>query len=123
MISEIIKVEVSIISQRLKLITPTKTLIIPDITKTESNNVLIYVVLKKITRKRTACRRSGSISHVLLCCKQDATHLMPLFDSWTVHSPLFFRVFSINERAVRTTRKLDVSAKWKKQGSGGQGAK
>ena len=55
MISEIIKVEVSIISQRLKLITPTKTLIIPDITKTESNNVLIYVVLKKITRKRTAC--------------------------------------------------------------------
>ena len=40
MISGIIKVRVSVISQsqRLRLITPTKILIIPDITKTESNN-------------------------------------------------------------------------------------
>ena len=43
MISGIIKVEVSVInqSQRLRLITLTKTLIIPDITKTESNNCFI----------------------------------------------------------------------------------
>ena len=38
---------------------------------------------------------------------------------------LYFFVFffSINERAVRTTRKLDASAKRKKQGGGGRGAK
>ena len=43
MISGIIKVEVSVISRsrRLRLITLTETLIIPDITKTESNNCLI----------------------------------------------------------------------------------
>ena len=42
-ISGIIKVEVSVISQsrRLRLITLTETLIIPDITKTESNNCFI----------------------------------------------------------------------------------
>ena len=42
-ISEIIKVEVSVISRsrRLRLITLTETLIIPDFTKTESNNCFI----------------------------------------------------------------------------------
>ena len=43
MISGIIKVEVIVISRnrRLKLITLTKTLIVSDITKTESNNCFI----------------------------------------------------------------------------------
>ena len=43
MISGIIKVEVCVISRRLRLITLTETLIIPDITKTEStcNNCFI----------------------------------------------------------------------------------
>ena len=43
MISGIIKVEVSVISRsrRLRQITLTETLIIPDITKTESNNCFI----------------------------------------------------------------------------------
>ena len=42
-ISGIIKVEVSVISRsrRLRLITLTETLIIPDITKTESNNCFL----------------------------------------------------------------------------------
>ena len=42
-ISGIIKVELSVISRsrRLRLITLTETLIIPDITKTESNNCFI----------------------------------------------------------------------------------
>ena len=42
-ISRIIKVEVKVISRsrRLRLITPTETLIILDITKTESNNCFI----------------------------------------------------------------------------------
>ena len=40
-ISGITKVEVSVISRRLRLITLTKTLIIPDITNTESNNCFI----------------------------------------------------------------------------------
>ena len=42
MVSEIIKVEVSVI------ITLTETLIIPHITKTESNNCLLYTALKRI---------------------------------------------------------------------------
>ena len=46
MISGIIKVEVSVISQsrRLRLITLTETSIISDITKTESNNFLNYTL-------------------------------------------------------------------------------
>ena len=52
MISGIIKVEVNVISQsrrlRLRLITLTSTLIILDITKTESNNFLLYIVSKQI---------------------------------------------------------------------------
>ena len=44
-ISGIIKVEVSVISRsrRLRLITLTETLIIPDITKTESNNYCFII--------------------------------------------------------------------------------
>ena len=44
MISRIIKVEIGVISQsrRLRLITMTKTLIILDITKTESNKKLLF---------------------------------------------------------------------------------
>ena len=48
-ISGIIKVEVSVISRRLRLITLTETLIIPDITKTDLIIVLLYIVLKKLT--------------------------------------------------------------------------
>ena len=46
--SGIIKVEVSVISQsrRLRLITLTETLIIPDITKTRSNNCFIIHCFK-----------------------------------------------------------------------------
>ena len=51
MISGTIKVELSVISRsrRLRLITLTETLIIPDITKTEPNNCFIIHCLKKIT--------------------------------------------------------------------------
>ena len=42
MISRIIKVEVRVISRRPRLITLTSTLIILDITKTSSNNCLLY---------------------------------------------------------------------------------
>ena len=54
MISGIIKVEVSIISQsrRLRLITLTETLIIPDITKTESNNCFIIHCFEENNDKR-----------------------------------------------------------------------
>ena len=45
-ISGIIKVEVSVISLslRLRLITLTETLIIPDVTKTESNNNYCFII-------------------------------------------------------------------------------
>ena len=50
MISGLIKVEASVISQgrRPNLITLTKTLIIPKITKTVFNIVLLYIVLWKV---------------------------------------------------------------------------
>ena len=53
-ISRIIKVEVSVISLslRLRLITLTETLIIPDITKTESNNCFIIHCFEENNDKR-----------------------------------------------------------------------
>ena len=41
----------------------------------------------------------------------------------TVHNPLFFRVFTIDERAVRTARELDASEnrRSKRVGGGGGG--
>ena len=53
-ISGIIKVEVSVIcrSRRLRLITLTETLIIPDITKTESNNCFIIHCFEENHDKR-----------------------------------------------------------------------
>ena len=66
MISGIIKVEVSVISRsrRLRLITLTETLIIPDITKTESNNCLLYLVLKKITTNALSQRSQFIFKHL-----------------------------------------------------------
>ena len=54
MISGIIKVEVSVISRslRLRLITLTETLIIPDITKTVSNNCFIIHCFEENNDKR-----------------------------------------------------------------------
>ena len=54
MISGIIKVEVSVISRgrRLRLIALTETLIIPDITKTESNNCFIIHCFEENDDKR-----------------------------------------------------------------------
>ena len=54
MISGIIKVEVSVISRsrRLRLITLTETLIIPDIAKTESNNCFIIHCFEENNDKR-----------------------------------------------------------------------
>ena len=53
-ISGIIKVEVSVISRsrRLRLITLVETLIIPDITKTESNNCFIIHCFEENNDKR-----------------------------------------------------------------------
>ena len=50
----LIKVEVSVISRsrRLRLITLTETLIIPDITKTESNNCFIIHCFEESSDKR-----------------------------------------------------------------------
>ena len=54
MISRIIKIEVSVISlsRRLRLITLTETLIIPDMTKTESNNCFIIRCFEENNDKR-----------------------------------------------------------------------
>ena len=72
-ISGIIKVEVSVISRRLRLITLTKTLIIPDITKTESHKCVIIHCFEENNDKRiiaaitvyfqTHCSWKSCISH------------------------------------------------------------
>ena len=66
MISGITKVSVSVISRsrRLRLITLTETLIIPYITKTESNNCLLYIVLKKITTNALSQRSQFIFKHI-----------------------------------------------------------
>ena len=55
-ISGVIKVEVSVISRsrsrKLRLITLTETLIIPDVTKTESNNCFIIYCFEENNDKR-----------------------------------------------------------------------
>ena len=57
MISGISKVEVSVIS--LRLITLTETLIIPDITKTESNNCFIIHCFEENNDKRIIAAITG----------------------------------------------------------------
>ena len=54
MVTGIIKVEVNVISRsrRLRLITLTETMIIPDITKTESNNSFIIHCFEENNDKR-----------------------------------------------------------------------
>ena len=52
MISGIVKVEVSVISRSRRLITPTEILIIPDITKTKSNNCFIIHCFEENNDKR-----------------------------------------------------------------------
>ena len=61
MISGIIKVEVRVISRRrrLRLITLTETLIIPDITKTESNNCFIIPCFEENNDKRIIAAITG----------------------------------------------------------------
>ena len=74
MISGIIKVEVSVISRsrRLRLITLTETLIIPNITKTESNNcciiqaILIFFIIEGILTSLSANLTSLSVHLALL---------------------------------------------------------
>ena len=65
MISGIIKVEVSVIS--VSAITLTETLIIPDITKTESNNCFIIHCFEENKDKRILLQRSQFIlKHIAL---------------------------------------------------------
>ena len=58
-ISETIKVSVSVISLSLRprLITLTSTLIIPDITKTSSNNCLLIFAIHLTKKERKPCIR------------------------------------------------------------------
>ena len=51
-ISGIIKIKVSVFSRRRRLITLTETLIIPDITKTESNNCFFTHCFEENNNKR-----------------------------------------------------------------------
>ena len=75
MISGIIKVEVSVINRslRLRLITLTEALIIPDITKTKSNNCFIIHCFQEDKDKRTV-EEANRRDMFLLLCVQDVTH-------------------------------------------------
>ena len=68
MITGIIKVEVSVISLnlRLRLITLTETLIIPDITKTESNNCFIIHCFEENNDKRIIAAITVFFKHIAL---------------------------------------------------------
>ena len=72
MISGKIKVE-CVTSRNLRLITFTETWIIPDITKTESNNCFPINCFKENNDKRTVEEANRRIMF-LLRCVQDATH-------------------------------------------------
>ena len=82
MISRIIKVEVSVISlsQRLRLITPTETLIVSDVTKTESNNCFIKHCFKENNDKHIyRTKRSLFLtSHVLTLLSVNLTLLLEI---------------------------------------------
>ena len=72
-ISGIIKVEVSVISRsrRLRLITLTETLIIPDITKTESNNCFIIHCFEENNDKRIIAlphKKISTLGLIPFCC-------------------------------------------------------
>ena len=68
MTSGIIKVEVSVISRsrRLRLITLTETLIIPGITKTESNNCFIIHCFEENNDKRIIAAITVFFKHIAL---------------------------------------------------------
>ena len=68
MISGIMKVEVSVISQsrRLRLVTLTSTLIIPDITETESNNCFIIHCFEENNDKRIIAAITMFFKHIAL---------------------------------------------------------
>ena len=64
-ISGIIKVEVSVISRRLRLITLTETLIISDITKNESNNRFIIHCFKASNDNRIVAPNKVYFRHAM----------------------------------------------------------
>jgi len=72
-ISGIIKVEVSVItrSRRLRLITLTETLIISDITKTESHNCFIIHCFKENNDKRIIARNTVYFRQAMFLCELD----------------------------------------------------
>ena len=74
MISRIIKVTVSVISLRLRLITPTSALIIVDITKTSSNNCCLYNVYNvSLTSSNKMLARVSMYSHQIT---SDSNHIV-----------------------------------------------
>ena len=76
--SGIIKVEVSVISRsrsrRLRLITLTETLIIPDITKTESNNCFIIHCFEENNDKRIIAKINLTLLSVNLTLLLEIMH-------------------------------------------------
>ena len=76
MISGIIKVKVSVISRsrRLSLITLTKTLIIPDITKTESNNCFIIHCFEENNDKHIIAAINLTLLHMNLTLLLEIMH-------------------------------------------------
>ena len=78
MISGIIKVEVSVISRdrKLRLITLTETLIISDITKTESNNCLIIHCFKANNDKRIIAPNTAYFRHAMFLIRSPLLQIM-----------------------------------------------
>ena len=107
MISGIIKVEVSVIGQsrRLRLITLTENLIIPDITKTESNNCFIIHCLKKATTN-ALLKRANRRDMLFLRRVRDATRTSP-----SVNLTVSWKSCVISEHSVGDVTKTG-NGKW-----------
>ena len=105
MISEIIKVEVSVISQsqRLRLIILTETLIIPDITKTESNNCFITHCFEENNDKRIIAAITvyfQTLKNVLLSNKQIFTIFIKQSEKCRKAIPCFAIFLVVTERLL-----------------------
>ena len=119
-ISRIIKISVRVISLslRLRLITPTSTLIILDITKTSSNNYCLQIALAIIHCATfppavTISRACLRLPPILLFSVLSTSQILPFTRFPALFSPSRFRPFSIMlvKLAFNATRNSRIKPK------------
>ena len=120
MISGIMKVEVSVISRsrRLRLITLTETLIIPDITKTESNNCFIIHCFEENNDKRIIAaitvyfqtlKNVQLINKLTVFIKQSSAEKLTAFLKKVSLKNLYLQVIESRSHFYFAVRELDIA--------------